>query len=511
MKQWERVVFLTAVQRGSEISSFTSFATTLGYARQNRARRAANWRQGRYRLPRSQRIRDPIHDLIEFNDQRFEQMCWQLIQTPAFQRLRRIKQLGFSELVYPGATHSRFSHSIGVFHTARNLADMIARDRGTAFDSRRSQEAIAAALLHDLGHGPFSHAFEDVLKKLGFGKHEATSVRLIKTGEIANILNGYAPGFASSVAQIIENKVPEDIYAAIVSSQFDADRLDYMRRDRLMSGAQSSAIDFKWLTANLEVRRVKIGQDEQEVREVETLVVGQKAVLAAESYVLGLFHLYPTVYFHKATRAAEKIFSALLLSTFQLARDGRHDEIGLQADHPLVRFAQEPDDLGRFCRLDDSTIWGALPLLVKSKNSCIAELSSRLVERRFYKAIDVTAKIEAALAGLSIAERDEKRRKAEASIRVDLNASGLLALSDKAPRVFDDTVSRDPYRQGQGDGAVLDAIYAIDRSGELKELSHLSPVVAALKKYEVYRIYYRESDEATKKALDDIIGGHCHA
>jgi hypothetical protein len=72
-------------------------------------------------------------------------------------------------------------------------------------------------------------------------------------------------------------------------------------------------------------------------------------------------------------------------------------------------------------------------------------------------------------------------------------------------------VVRDPYRQGQGDGAVLDAIYAVDRSGELKELSHLSPVVAALKKYEVYRIYYRESDEATKKALDDIIGGHCHA
>jgi HD superfamily phosphohydrolase len=152
-----------------------------------------------------------------------------------------------------------------------------------------------------------------------------------------------------------------------------------------------------------------------------------------------------------------------------------------------------------------------LPILVKSKNSCIAELSSRLIERRFYKAIDVTAKIELALAGLPLAEREEKRRKAEASIRVDLNSSGLLAATDEAPRVFDDTVVRDPYRQGQGDGAVLDAIYAIDRSGELKELSHLSPVVAALKKFEVYRIYYRESDEATKKALDDIIGGYCHA
>lgn len=368
-------------QRRSEAFPFTASATPLRYLLQNRAqrKRAANGKQGRHLVSRPQRIRDPIHDLVEFNDQEFEQTCWRLIQTPAFQRLRRIKQLGFSELVYPGATHSRFSHSIAVFHTARNLADVIERDRKDAFDRRRSQVAIAAALLHDLGHGPFSHAFEDVLKKLGFGKHEATSVRLIKGGEVADILNDYVPNFASSVAQIIENKVPEDIYAAIVSSQFDADRLDYMRRDRLMTGAQSSAIDFKWLAANLEVRRVRVGQDEQEVREIETLVVGQKAVLATEAYVLGLFHLYPTVYFHKATRAAEKIFAALLLSTFQLARADRQTDIGLPPDHPLIRFALDPNDLGRFCRLDDSTVWGALPMPVNRRMRVSLSLAAGLL------------------------------------------------------------------------------------------------------------------------------------
>jgi uncharacterized protein len=150
-------------------------------------------------------------------------------------------------------------------------------------------------------------------------------------------------------------------------------------------------------------------------------------------------------------------------------------------------------------------------MLTESKNACIRELSSRLVERKFYKAIDVTAKIEAALAALSPHERDERRRKAEASIRLKLGESGMMAATDRAPLVMDDVVVRDPYRQGQGEGAVLEAIYAVDRSGELKELSHLSQVVAALKKYEVYRIYYRESDEETKKALDMIIGGHCHA
>ena len=493
---------------------FTTDARSVGWARATPTRvfRGSTPRKlGRFSVPRSQRIRDPVHNLIEFNTGPFEQMCWRLIQTAAFQRLRRVKQLAFSELVYPGATHSRFAHSVGVFHTARQLADVIKRDRGDAFDIRRSQTAIAAALLHDLGHGPFSHAFEEVLKKLGFGRHEATSVRIIKDVEVAGILNSYVPNFANSVAQIIENKVPEDIYAAIVSSQFDADRLDYMRRDRMMTGAQSSAIDFEWLMANLEVRRVKVGQDEQEVRVIETLVVGQKAFLGAEEYVLGLFHLYPAVYFHKATRSAEKIFGALLMCIFQLVLAGQRAETGLPANHPLVRFAEQPNDLERFYKLDDSVVWGALAMLTESKNACIRELSSRLVERKFYKAIDVTAKIEAALAALPPQERDERRRKAEASIRLKLGESGMMAATDRAPLVMDDVVVRDPYRQGQGEGAVLEAIYAVDRSGDLKELSYLSQVVAALKKYEVYRIYYRESDEETKKALDMIIGGHCHA
>jgi HD superfamily phosphohydrolase len=269
---------------------------------------------------RPQRIRDPIHNLIEFENRDFEQMCWGIIQTPQFQRLRRIKQLGFSDFVYPGACHSRFSHSVGVFHTARLLARMIKRIRGDGYDQRRAQIAIAAALVHDLGHGPFSHAFEDVVRKVGLGKHETTSVRLIKDSEVAGVLDSFAPGFADAVAQIINNKVPDDIYAAIVSSQFDADRLDYMRRDRFMTGAQSSAIDFEWLLANLEVRRVKIGQDEKEVREIETLVVGQKATLAAEAYVLGLFHLYPTVYFHKATRACLQLSRIIVAANCTPAR-----------------------------------------------------------------------------------------------------------------------------------------------------------------------------------------------
>lgn len=438
-------------------------------------------------------------------------MCWRIIQTPQFQRLRRIKQLGFSDFVYPGACHSRFSHSVGVFHTARLLAGRIKRIRGDGYDRRRAQIAIAAALVHDLGHGPFSHAFEDVLRKFGIGKHESTSVRLIKNSKVKEELESFAPNFANSVARIISDKVPEDIYAAIVSSQFDADRLDYMRRDRLMAGTQGSSIDFEWLLANLEVRRVKIGQDEKEVREIETLVVGQKATLAAEAYVLGLFHLYPTIYFHKATRSAEKMFSALLTRLFQLIREKQFEPTGLPSNHPLVRFAMGTDDLSCFLELDDYVVWGALSMLATATDACISELARRLLQRDLYKAVDVTSKLESAYLGLPEPEREERRRRAEATIRVRLDESGLLELGDSPPLVLDDIVDRDPYRQGQGDGAILDIIYAVDRSGELMDLSKLSRVVATLKKFETYRIYYRMDDEETKTALNSIIEEQCHA
>ena len=117
---------------------------------------------------KEQRIRDPVHDLVVFSrTDDFEQLIWRLLNAPEFQRLRRIRQLGFSEFVYPGATHTRFSHSIGVFHTARELVRFLKSTQGPGFSEERADTAVCAALLHDLGHGPFSHAFEGVEKARG--------------------------------------------------------------------------------------------------------------------------------------------------------------------------------------------------------------------------------------------------------------------------------------------------------------------------------------------------------
>src|SRR5579864_6448261 len=135
-----------------------------------------------------QRLRDPVHDLIEFEDTPFERMVWSLLETPVFQRLRRIRQLGFSDLVYPGATHSRFSHSVGVFHTARALRNVL-RQKLDDFLEERAEVAACAALIHDLGHGPFSHAFEQALDEEG--RHEEWTERMVKETKVAGLLDGY--------------------------------------------------------------------------------------------------------------------------------------------------------------------------------------------------------------------------------------------------------------------------------------------------------------------------------
>jgi len=161
-----------------------------------------------------QRIRDPVHNLIEFGSDQFEHMLWRVIQTPQFQRLRRIRQLGFSELVFPGATHTRFAHSIGVYYTARQLMRVIRRhiqaDRCRQFRDHQAEVALAAALVHDVGHGMFSHAFEDICRKLRLPSehHEAISERLIRNSEISTEFRELGGGFASDVADVIKGGKP---------------------------------------------------------------------------------------------------------------------------------------------------------------------------------------------------------------------------------------------------------------------------------------------------------------
>ncbi len=419
---------------------------------------------------------------------------WRVVQTRAFQRLRRVKQLGLSEFVYPGATHSRFALSLGVFHTARLLMKIVEEHLGEArWRGNQAQHALAAALVHDVGHGPFSHAFEAVGKRMNLqlANHERISDRLNRDGEISQVLDAQlGSGFATNVADVIKQG-PGSIYSAVVSSQFDADGLDYMRRDRLMTGTQHGAIDFDWLMANLEVGSVPYGVDEKKVGEVETFVLGPKAVYAAETYVLGLFQLYPTVYFHKATRGAEKILGELLFRVMSLASSGDWRRTGLPNKHPLLAFAKSPDKLDRMLALDDTVLWGALSFLADASDETIKSLATRLRDRQLYKCIDVRERLR-----MKLGEDAKEEVVEQVCQKVDAKiAEWLASKTDVAPRIMTDKADREPYRQFQDSKGPLNQILIKTSSGELVDLFKRSKVVAAIGTFKLYRVYVSD-DEA---------------
>lgn len=461
--------------------------------------------------PKPQRIRDPIHNLIEFGSDHFESTLWRLIQTAPFQRLRRIRQLGFSEFVFPGATHTRFAHSIGVFHTARQLMEVIHRyvsSHQQQFRPQQAKFALTAALLHDVGHGMFSHAFEAIGKefKWPMARHEEVSQKLIRDSEISKLLDEeFGGGFAGNVANIIAQGIPNDLYGSVVSSQFDADRLDYMQRDRLMTGIQSSGVDPTWLLANLEVAEVQTGVDEADTGKVETLVLGPKARHTAESYVLALFHLYPNVYFHKTTRGAEKVFQALMRQLVNLHLNGAGSKSGLPERHPILRFIAEPSNLDRALALDDTVFWGALPMLLEAEDEQVRRWSTALRGRSLLRCIDIRQRVEEGMP--ETVERKERRA------RVQLACDGvIMALQDRntknadgLPRFLVDQYTRDPYKRFQDSKSPLNQIQI--RVGERPptDMAELSAVIANAEPFTLCRAYMFRDDKDAESVIENEV------
>jgi HD superfamily phosphohydrolase len=461
-----------------------------------------------------QRIRDPVHNLIEFDADQFESTLWHVIQTPPFQRLRRIRQLGFSEFVFPGATHTRFAHSIGAFHVARLLMRLIEKhirvDRRRHFGEVQAKVALAAALLHDVGHGMFSHTFEKTAKALNLpmANHEDVGEALIRNSEITEALNReLGSGFANDVATLIGRTEPANLYDAVVSSQFDADRLDYMQRDRLMTGVESSGIDLIWLLANLEIAPVRTGADADPMDAIETLVLGPKAVQAAENYVLSLFHLYPNVYLHKTTRGAEAVFGALMRRLLLLVEQGREAQTALPTNHPILRFAREPNSLDHALILDDVVFWGALPMLVDASDHDIARFARSLTERLLPTCIDIRRVVEEALPR----EGNELREKHQARISLVCSniESALKAMPicspDQPERILMDRYSRAPYKRYQDSKTPLNRILIRTGAGEPRDMADLSPVIAGAEIFEVCRAYAFRDDTEARGVIENVI------
>ena len=446
-------------------------------------------------LPRTQRLRDPVHGIIAFRaEELLDRLAWKLLDTPEFQRLRRIKQLGVSEFVFPCATHTRFAHSVGVFHIARTLIEIIRRELPAIhqeLDPRRAEAAVIAALLHDIGHGPFSHTFEDVQKSRELGKaHEKWTADIIRNteGNIRPLLESFwdGGGFCEAVASLLEAEDPQDIYHSVVSSSFDADRLDYLRRDRLMTGTGAGAIDFDWLMEHVRVREIAIeaadAADETEPERVPTFCLDAKALPAAEQFLLSRYTLHDQVYFHKTTRCVEHMIAKLLRRVAEHTKqpEAAPDETGLERDHPLLRFfAKGGATLANYLALDDVVVTAALERMQRASDRAIADLASRLWQRRLYKTLDLRA-----------FGHDEGRQR-RAARRIDKE---LEEQSKQEAVIKDEGAGISIYTQiGGDDDRAHKKLHILDARGP-REITEMSQIVLALGQRKQFTRYYFENE-----------------
>lgn len=284
-------------------------------------------------------ILDPIHGYIDF-----DQMKSALFDTPQMQRLRRIKQLGFSNLVYPGANHTRFEHSMGAMHLASLFLKILRENKDSVSavtDYDDLDEIVVAALLHDIGHGPFSHATEKLIEQYTRKSHD--DVRHILTGtEVGDVLNDH--GFAPS--RIAKHIAGETSVSQILSSEIDVDKMDYLARDMHYTGVASGSIDYMRLLNHLEYFEDK-------------LVLNAGAIRAAEGLLVSRYWMNVSVYYHHVSRISETMCSracAYLLEN--------------QIVHP-----QE------FARLDDTSLMSVL----RNDTGFAGEIARRLDDRNLYK------------------------------------------------------------------------------------------------------------------------------
>lgn len=311
--------------------------------------------------PSGKVFRDPVHQLIRID--RDDEFLLDLIDTPEFQRLRRIRQLGVSSLTYPGAEHSRFQHSLGVYWFAQRILDVLTRRyRGhevEAYLKENGRSVKAAALLHDIGHGPFSHVAERAFGRKWRHEKQTTDLILYPDGRIHQVLtrHGLSPEF---IAGLIQKSVAHPLLIDIVSSELDADRMDYLLRDSHFTGVQYGVYDAEWLLNAMCVGRMPMAQSSAESRRQWRLALDRRrGRQSAEQLILARTHMTEQVYFHRVTRGFEVLLLRIFTLATQIARDN-----GLPQSTPEVVgqfFANENVPPGKdWLQFDEAAMYCAL-------------------------------------------------------------------------------------------------------------------------------------------------------
>lgn len=324
-------------------------------------------------------LRDPVHGLVAF-EQGEERLVPELIDTPEVQRLRRIRALGVASFAFPGAEHSRFAHAVGAAHVmSRFLARVTplgrAIDAGHALTSEDTADALAAALLHDLGHGPLSHLFEEVFPDTASHEDWTSAIVLDPDAGVHRVLARRDPAMPARVERLVHGVHRVRYLARAVSGTFDVDRCDYLLRDSYMTGTRYGLYDLDWLLRSLRLDPQPAGP--------RLSVDGSKGLPAVEGYFLARLFMYQQVYFHKATRAGERMIRAVFARVADLARDG-----SAPPGCPPAILAMARGDAvstGAYLSLDDHTLWYALETWSRAADPVLADLSARVLARALFK------------------------------------------------------------------------------------------------------------------------------
>ncbi len=370
-------------------------------------------------------LRDPVHGYIHITSP----VIWRLLDTPEFQRLRRIRQLGGVFQVYHTAEHSRFSHSLGVYEIVRRMTEEVP-DIGGSLSRQEKLVVLCAALLHDVGHGPYSHSFE----RLSHCSHEQMTMRLIlENTDIHTVLAEADPSLPAQVAAVIQGTCPNPLLCDLISSQLDADRMDYLLRDAYETGTSYGKFDLERI---LRCLRVKNGR----------LCIKESGMHSVEDYIMARYHMYWQVYLHPVARAYEVML--------QLFFD-RYSEVRSQLKIDLLENVFRLSELTCFLELDDYRLVTGLQQASVSDDRILADLADRLLNRRLFDWIE---------------EPDPSQ---EFQIRQRLEQAGLPTLFYLREDVSGSKVYL-PYHEDRAQIRVLCA------DGEVRNLSHQSAIVSAL-------------------------------
>jgi hypothetical protein len=321
-------------------------------------------------------INDPVYGFISFP----EPELMEIIEHPWFQRLRNIRQMGMAYLVYPGAVHTRFHHSLGACHLMGKALEQL-KQKGVELTKDECLAARIAILMHDIGHGPFSHALENSLVD---GGHHETISRLI----IRNIHKEPNDIFETA-SQVFSHSYPKLYLHQLVSSQLDVDRMDYLNRDSFYTGVSEGVIGYDRILQMLTVRNGE-------------LMVEEKAVHSVEKFIVARRLMYWQVYLHKTVVGAEQLIINILKRAKEIARNG-----GELFATPALRYFlyhsvtatdfQDADILKLFCELDDNDVLSSIKVWQSNKDVTLSMLCKMLVNRNLYKIILSSKPIEVSL------------------------------------------------------------------------------------------------------------------